>query len=644
MEERKNLEAVLRRLQGKFSKFYAKVLTEKHLTIPQFSLLILTVDEGPLTMSEIAEKLYIASPSVTNLVDRLENQKLIARTPEPGDRRATLIRVTPKGESLVREIRKMSVGRVMHIIERFSGREIGVITRFYELLSRTLDELLMGMKKGKFLWALALVLAVTNPGAAQVEGPERPKILEERISPLEGEAMTALDVARLAMLKSLNVRIAEVDRDAKKTEIMQTESRYDTQLKTVASYDWQEEQQPTIILGEKTITSLVNANITKKTPFGLEAGFFHENQRNSTGSSFQALNPSFELHAGFKLKQPLIQNAFGFIDRSEVKIVKLDVSRFNEAVLDRIEETIFQTRNAYWDYVKEIRLFQVSEEAYRAAKNFYDIIREQSESGLSEPPDVFGAEANVRERIQDLLETHLKAKLAMNRLKFTLSHLEDIAPSEELAFKEIEISFTDMMDQAMKHRRDYKQKLIEIQSRGLEVKVNRMKLLPKADFLGTFGSNALDQSLEDAQGEIFGAHHEKMFLGFELTHPLESREARAKTRRSDLDLKKSKLELSQLVQKIQFEIEDIYKELTIQKDIVAEAIKIEALQSEKLKAEVKQFRVGRSSSKTMIDYQEDLIGAEEGKIEALVAYEKLKDKMLRAENRLLEALGLTEAG
>ena len=135
MPQRKELEGILRKIQAKFSRFYSKVLTEKNLTIPQFSLLILGVDEGALPMSEIAERMYIASPSVTNLVDRLEKQNMVKRTPHPDDRRSYLIEVLPEGRKVVDEIRKLTVGKMAVKLESFSERDIEVIQQFYQVIN-----------------------------------------------------------------------------------------------------------------------------------------------------------------------------------------------------------------------------------------------------------------------------------------------------------------------------------------------------------------------------------------------------------------------------------------------------------------------------------------------------------------------------
>jgi DNA-binding MarR family transcriptional regulator len=53
---------------------------------------------GPRTPSELAERLQITTASVTELVDRLQRNGLVARIPHPTDRRKLLVTLTPDGE------------------------------------------------------------------------------------------------------------------------------------------------------------------------------------------------------------------------------------------------------------------------------------------------------------------------------------------------------------------------------------------------------------------------------------------------------------------------------------------------------------------------------------------------------------------
>lgn len=52
---------------------------------------------GVMRLSELSDHLHIAARSTTEVVDALESRGLIERQPDPHDRRATLVALTPDG-------------------------------------------------------------------------------------------------------------------------------------------------------------------------------------------------------------------------------------------------------------------------------------------------------------------------------------------------------------------------------------------------------------------------------------------------------------------------------------------------------------------------------------------------------------------
>ncbi|WP_298584918.1 MarR family winged helix-turn-helix transcriptional regulator [uncultured Kocuria sp.] len=64
---------------------------------------------GRLRVKDLADALRIAPRSATEVVDLLEQKGLVERVPDPSDRRATLVALTPRGTALrgtVREDRR----------------------------------------------------------------------------------------------------------------------------------------------------------------------------------------------------------------------------------------------------------------------------------------------------------------------------------------------------------------------------------------------------------------------------------------------------------------------------------------------------------------------------------------------------------
>jgi len=78
------------------------VLRPLELTFARYEVLMLLVfsRKGSLPLNKIGERLQVHPTSVTNAVDRLEQQDLIKRVPHSSDRRTTLAEILPSGRDL----------------------------------------------------------------------------------------------------------------------------------------------------------------------------------------------------------------------------------------------------------------------------------------------------------------------------------------------------------------------------------------------------------------------------------------------------------------------------------------------------------------------------------------------------------------
>ncbi|MEI2776293.1 MAG: MarR family transcriptional regulator [Tetrasphaera sp.] len=61
-------------------------------------------EDGPLRLSELADRLRIAPRSATEVADALQERGLVERSPDPSDRRATLLAVTPHGHTVAAQV------------------------------------------------------------------------------------------------------------------------------------------------------------------------------------------------------------------------------------------------------------------------------------------------------------------------------------------------------------------------------------------------------------------------------------------------------------------------------------------------------------------------------------------------------------
>jgi len=71
-----------------------RALFEYDLSIPEWKLIGILCEHGPMRLAEIADRLSVEAPLVTNLIDNLEKKELIERKNDPNDRRAKIISPT----------------------------------------------------------------------------------------------------------------------------------------------------------------------------------------------------------------------------------------------------------------------------------------------------------------------------------------------------------------------------------------------------------------------------------------------------------------------------------------------------------------------------------------------------------------------
>ena len=74
------------------------------MCLTDFVALEALLHKGPLKITEVQDKVGLASGSMTAAVDRLEKKGFMSRKPSSSDRRAKLLELTPKGRLAVKRV------------------------------------------------------------------------------------------------------------------------------------------------------------------------------------------------------------------------------------------------------------------------------------------------------------------------------------------------------------------------------------------------------------------------------------------------------------------------------------------------------------------------------------------------------------
>jgi len=78
-------------------------ITNTGLCLTDFAALEALLHKGPLTITEIQDKVQLASGSMTAAIDRLEKRGLVVRSFTASDRRARIVKLTQEGKRVASE-------------------------------------------------------------------------------------------------------------------------------------------------------------------------------------------------------------------------------------------------------------------------------------------------------------------------------------------------------------------------------------------------------------------------------------------------------------------------------------------------------------------------------------------------------------
>ena len=95
--------------------------------------------KGPKSQRDVAKRLRVEGATITRIIDILGAEGLVARTVDPKDRRINLVEISPKGESVLKEIFAIYDEVRDDVVEDLSADEKRVLSSALDRMLARLD-------------------------------------------------------------------------------------------------------------------------------------------------------------------------------------------------------------------------------------------------------------------------------------------------------------------------------------------------------------------------------------------------------------------------------------------------------------------------------------------------------------------------
>jgi DNA-binding MarR family transcriptional regulator len=120
------------RIARLLEKHRESILASYGLTVWSFDMLATLRRQGPpyqLKPTDLYDLLMLSSGAMTNRIDRLEKEGLVARLRDPDDRRSVSVQLTPKGLELTDMVMPVLFERENQFLEQFTQTETQTFTK-----------------------------------------------------------------------------------------------------------------------------------------------------------------------------------------------------------------------------------------------------------------------------------------------------------------------------------------------------------------------------------------------------------------------------------------------------------------------------------------------------------------------------------
>lgn len=134
----KEIDKLIRRVSFVIKCRGRDILDDFDITPPQFNALLLLAEYGDMTIGELGNKMYLASSTATDLIDRMERNGLVERVRDSSDRRVVRLHMLEKGKEMIQKVLESRKRYLEKILVRVSAQEqedlVRALQSIYDLM------------------------------------------------------------------------------------------------------------------------------------------------------------------------------------------------------------------------------------------------------------------------------------------------------------------------------------------------------------------------------------------------------------------------------------------------------------------------------------------------------------------------------
>jgi len=479
--------------------------------------------------------------------------------------------------------------------------------------------------------------------------------------------LTLQKAVQLALAKNFRIKVEEFSPKIAKARQKSVSGKFDPVLGFSYTYDQNQQElrtlntdldAPTVTPGDPTpdffaLTSghEFDTSITGLLPWGMTYDIGPSltiNDDNRRDPAFSVYNSFF----GISVTQPLLRNFGTDVNLADIRIARADRAISQWQLRQMVIDIVTQTIATYSELYFSIENLAVEKRSRALAAQLLDDNIKRAEIGVMSPLDVMQARADLASREERVIVAERVVFDNQNFLKQLITDEVANVLATKISIASPTLPDTSPPDRkadfakAFELRPDYRQALLDIQKRQINVVFSRNQALPRLDLAASFGLNGIDTDLASSFNRVSGLNGNRNLTwnaGMIFSEPIPNRTGVGNLEVSKLEALRALVDLKRLEQAILVEADNAAGQIdTTRKRIDATRVAREFAQAT-LDAAQARLASGTSTTFEVLQFQRDLATAEVNEyraradfIKAVADYARLTGSTLERNRIILE--------
>lgn len=396
--------------------------------------------------------------------------------------------------------------------------------------------------------------------------------------------------------------------------------------------------------GSTSKTSDLRVGVDQRLYTGTTLSASSRIDRSSSDPAFSTLNPAYDADLTLSVRQSLLRGFGTAVNRAGINRAKIGLARANLDFKATALDVIQDTENAYYNLAFAREQLAVRNFSYALANKLYDEADIRLRTGVATNLDVLQAEVGVANARRNVILAEQSVKDRQDALLALIGQFELDTTLGTVRFAEVSEAtpvFASSYVMAKQNQPDYLSSQAAIEQIKLDLLVARNAAKPDLTVGAALGLSGTNGSGSDAFSDALDRQNHSWQVDFAFNYPWGLTSDRARYRQSLATLNREQVRLKQIEQNIELQVRSAVRSVETNLESVKIATLAARLSERQYELEKARFDAGLSTSRRVLEAQDDLEAARVNELQAKVTLHTAIAGLHRVEGSSLQRYAIT---